>query len=415
MSSLGNLQKLEVRNCANIEEIISHEEEIETSANHILFCALQHILLQKLPNLKVFFQGHDSLDFPSLQKVNIEYCPNMEAFSRDDAYTPKLEDLTIKIESLSSNYIQRKDINAVIRGFKAFVALQGSVILNWSKLYNEGQLIKNSKIDIVAFHKLLVLIPCDEIQMLKNVTELTMLGFQNLKSIIIEKCDDLRCVFWDVSMATSLPNLYSLTVQECKKMEEIIGNNNNNSNNVYCGIEQQQKDDIIFPHLRRIKLHKLPNLKCFGHSSFPSYVELPNCTKITIYDCQEMKSFWLNGTLYTPKLHNFYVNCTKFDEDAHVNCTEFDIDVNEHDEPVVEDDDEEEDEDYDEDDDEEDDNAERLEVDSSGRSKQTRSEKKSRKAMLKLGMKSVTRVIRVTAKSCSSSQNPYECGLVDHM
>ncbi|KHN08921.1 Nascent polypeptide-associated complex subunit alpha-like protein [Glycine soja] len=39
-----------------------------------------------------------------------------------------------------------------------------------------------------------------------------------------------------------------------------------------------------------------------------------------------------------------------------------------------------------------------LEGDASGRSKQTRSEKKSRKAMLKLGMKPVTGVSRVTVK-----------------
>ncbi|CAI8613760.1 unnamed protein product [Vicia faba] len=67
-----------------------------------------------------------------------------------------------------------------------------------------------------------------------------------------------------------------------------------------------------------------------------------------------------------------------------------------HDEPVVEDEDDEEDED--EDDDEDDDDIEGLEGDASGRSKQTRSEKKSRKAMLKLGMKPVTGVSRVTVK-----------------
>jgi len=39
-----------------------------------------------------------------------------------------------------------------------------------------------------------------------------------------------------------------------------------------------------------------------------------------------------------------------------------------------------------------------LEGDASGRSKQTRSEKKSRKAMLKLGMKPVGGVSRVTVK-----------------
>ncbi|XP_014491008.1 nascent polypeptide-associated complex subunit alpha-like protein 1 [Vigna radiata var. radiata] len=67
-----------------------------------------------------------------------------------------------------------------------------------------------------------------------------------------------------------------------------------------------------------------------------------------------------------------------------------------HDEPVVEDDDDEEDED--DDDEEDDDHGEGLEGDASGRSKQTRSEKKSRKAMLKLGMKPVAGVSRVTVK-----------------
>ncbi|KAL8136344.1 hypothetical protein V2J09_002345, partial [Rumex salicifolius] len=42
------------------------------------------------------------------------------------------------------------------------------------------------------------------------------------------------------------------------------------------------------------------------------------------------------------------------------------------------------------------------EVDASGRSKQSRSEKKSRKAMLKLGMKPITGVSRVTVKKSKS-------------
>ncbi|KAD3068391.1 hypothetical protein R6Q59_017596 [Mikania micrantha] len=62
-------------------------------------------------------------------------------------------------------------------------------------------------------------------------------------------------------------------------------------------------------------------------------------------------------------------------------------------EPLVEDDD-------DDDDDEEDDDEDDVEgqIDASGRSKQSRSEKKSRKAMLKIGMKPITGVSRVTVK-----------------
>lgn len=62
-------------------------------------------------------------------------------------------------------------------------------------------------------------------------------------------------------------------------------------------------------------------------------------------------------------------------------------------EPVVED--EEEDDDEEDDDDE---GEDQQDGDVSGRSKQSRSEKKSRKAMLKLGMKPTTGVSRVTVK-----------------
>ncbi|KAI0519992.1 nascent polypeptide-associated complex subunit alpha-like protein 1 [Dendrobium catenatum] len=66
------------------------------------------------------------------------------------------------------------------------------------------------------------------------------------------------------------------------------------------------------------------------------------------------------------------------------------------DEPVVEDDDDEDDDE--DDDDKDDDDVEGAGGDASGRSKQSRSEKKSRKAMLKLGMKPITGVSRVTVK-----------------
>ncbi|KAM0951040.1 putative nascent polypeptide-associated complex NAC domain, NAC A/B domain superfamily [Dioscorea sansibarensis] len=69
------------------------------------------------------------------------------------------------------------------------------------------------------------------------------------------------------------------------------------------------------------------------------------------------------------------------------------------DEPVIEED---EDDDDDEDDDKDEDEAEGQVGDESGRSKQSRSEKKSRKAMLKLGMKPITGVSRVTVKKSKS-------------
>ncbi|KAM3335562.1 hypothetical protein ACQJBY_029831 [Aegilops geniculata] len=72
----------------------------------------------------------------------------------------------------------------------------------------------------------------------------------------------------------------------------------------------------------------------------------------------------------------------------------------EGDEPIVEDDDDDDEDDDEDEDEKDDDNVEGG--DASGRSRQSRSEKKSRKAMEKLGMKAITGVSRVTIKKNKS-------------
>lgn len=106
-----------------MEEIISNQEKIEEGSSKIMFQALLHLLLIRLPNLMAFSQSHCDLNFHSLQKVDIEDCPKLEVFSRGFSDAPKLEDLSIRIESTTSNYIHNRDINVIICEFKAFVSL----------------------------------------------------------------------------------------------------------------------------------------------------------------------------------------------------------------------------------------------------------------------------------------------------
>lgn len=124
LSSLEHLEKLEVQHCENVEAIIP-PEDIEASANKIMFPELQHLLLKGLPKLKAVNLSSHNCHFPSLQKVEIEDCPNMIAFSRGFCVAPKLEDVTIQnTKSLISHYTHRNDMNAIIQGFQAFVSLQ---------------------------------------------------------------------------------------------------------------------------------------------------------------------------------------------------------------------------------------------------------------------------------------------------
>ena len=140
-----------------------------------------------------------------------------------------------------------------------------------------------------------------------------ILGFQNLEDIHIKQCNDLKYVFPDVSIATSLPKLWSISVCECKKIEEIIGNNYN-----HVESQQQKANKIIFP-VYDIRLEKLPSLKWFSQSSFPCCVEMPQCNLIKIVDCLKMKTFWDEGIIYTPRLYAFYVENINFDRDEDVN------------------------------------------------------------------------------------------------
>jgi len=141
-----------------------------------------------------------------------------------------------------------------------------------------------------------------------------ILGFQNLETIEIKQCNDLKYVFPDVSIATSLPNLWKIDVSECEKIEEIIGNNCN-----HVEIQQHKAKKIIFPSLWVIELEKLPSLKCFCRSSFSSYVEMPTCHYISIEYCPEMNTFWYDGILYTPWLSEIRMDNTEFDKEADVN------------------------------------------------------------------------------------------------
>jgi len=140
-----------------------------------------------------------------------------------------------------------------------------------------------------------------------------IIGFEWLRHIMIEQCNNLEYVLPDVSVVTSLRSLVSIRVFECEKMKEIIGNNCNPINYV------QQKAKIKFPKLEEILLEKLPSLKWFSQSSFPCYVDMPRCGWIVIKDCPKMKTFWYNGILYTPGLEGIYAEITEFDKDEDVN------------------------------------------------------------------------------------------------
>ncbi|GAU21773.1 hypothetical protein TSUD_328980 [Trifolium subterraneum] len=192
MKQFPKLESMTLLVCISIEMVFDLEGYSEPSGDEldsflfpqlrklVIEVSLPRVLEDRIPYISERKSKKVKSHMPVLEDlyiVNIEDCPNMEVFSRGFSDTPKLEDLSIKIESANNNYIHIQDINAVIQGFKSFVASQGFKMFNWTKLHNEGHFIKTSETYIKAFHKLVVLVPYNELQMFQHVRELTVRNY----------------------------------------------------------------------------------------------------------------------------------------------------------------------------------------------------------------------------------------------
>ena len=77
--ALMQLEKLMIRNCATVEEIVAKEEGIETT-NLFVFPQLTTLELQNLPELKSFYPGNHTLECRSLTVLYIIKCDKLKIF-----------------------------------------------------------------------------------------------------------------------------------------------------------------------------------------------------------------------------------------------------------------------------------------------------------------------------------------------
>ncbi|KAL5825695.1 hypothetical protein ACOSQ3_021758 [Xanthoceras sorbifolium] len=106
--SLVQLESMEIRNCNNMTEIVANGEVKE---DEIIFSKLETMSLTNLSNLTSFCSENYTLNFPSLEKLNVPNCPKMKFFSSRVSSTPMLQ----QIQCGSSEYNLEGDLNTTIR------------------------------------------------------------------------------------------------------------------------------------------------------------------------------------------------------------------------------------------------------------------------------------------------------------
>ncbi|XP_022719747.1 uncharacterized protein LOC111277600 [Durio zibethinus] len=104
-------------------------------------------------------------------------------------------------------------------------------------------------------------------------------GTQNLTSLTIEGCDNLKQLL-SSSMARSLTHLKCFEIVECKCLREVIFAED---------IEEEDKATISFPQLNSLKIRKLQHLTGFCSESYN--IEFPSLRLLKIEQCPQLRGF----------------------------------------------------------------------------------------------------------------------------
>ncbi|XP_044495963.1 disease resistance protein RPS2-like [Mangifera indica] len=75
---LVQLQEIEVKNCALVEEIIKKEEKKDGVSDKIIIPQLNSVMLESLPSLTSFYSGRNILECPPLETIVIKDCQKVQ-------------------------------------------------------------------------------------------------------------------------------------------------------------------------------------------------------------------------------------------------------------------------------------------------------------------------------------------------
>ncbi|XP_030439848.1 uncharacterized protein LOC115661787 [Syzygium oleosum] len=229
---LAHLRKIEIKECGQMEGVITDEEGQGSTVEKITFPNLEYLTLECLPNLTSFLLGKNhTLDCPKLEELTIAHCPKMKSLTwqslmRIDRGTPSLFTPQVQFPQLKSMVLSHMD--------------------NLSKIWTNG--------------------PQET------------LTFDYLGEVEVQNCKSLENLFphW---VATSLTQLKKLRV-ECCGIEEIVASGDDTP---HSNIAQ-----VLFPILTSLVLHDMSRVKSFC-PNFPT-LNWPFMEELRVTHCDKLNT-----------------------------------------------------------------------------------------------------------------------------
>ncbi|XP_056159435.1 uncharacterized protein LOC115693172 [Syzygium oleosum] len=229
---LAHLTKIEIKECGQMEGVITDEEGQGSAVEKVTFPNLEYLTLECLPNLTSFLLGKNhTLECPQLEELTIAHCPKMRSLTWQslmeiDHSTPSLFTPQVQFPQLKSMVLSHMD--------------------NLSKIWTNG--------------------PQET------------LTFDYLGEVEVQNCKSLENLFphW---VATSLTQLKKLRV-ECCGIEEIVASGDDTP---HSNIAQ-----VLFPILTSLVLHDMSRLKSFC-PNFPT-LNWPFMEELRVTHCDKLNT-----------------------------------------------------------------------------------------------------------------------------
>ncbi|KAM4110456.1 hypothetical protein ACB094_03G196700 [Castanea mollissima] len=296
--ALMQLEKLEIRDSAMVEEIVAKEEGIETTTLSV-FPRLISLILSSLPELKSFYPGWHTSEELLLNKLIISKCDKLKIFGSNKESVKETNRLGHDVSVIQQplffiekdkfpklEYLELDDgdaMNEICGGPSAEFCCN----LKYLILRGNGE-IPNVEAPIARAG-------VSDFRRLKNIVPFSSTSFHYLMELRVYNSDVLISLLTP-STARTLVQLRIIDVRDCKRMTEIVANE---------GSEAEAGDEIAFNNLTRLYLYVLPSLTAFhlGNRTikFPSleYVIGSNLPKLKIF---------CSGVLSTPKLRDIWMD-----------------------------------------------------------------------------------------------------------
>ncbi|KAJ6928875.1 hypothetical protein NC652_012892 [Populus alba x Populus x berolinensis] len=357
--NLPQLEELLIVNCG-VEEIVAKDEGLEEGPE-FLFPKVTDLHLVKLPELKRFYPGIHTSEWPRLKKLRVRDCEKIEIFPSEikcshepcrkdhmdiEGQQPLLSFRKI-IPNLEHLLLESKDASALLKCPQYFFHKLKALDLycfgdahatflfdllprfpNMETLNVERgtfkELLPSRLVGMEEHatllspirHLFLLFLPCLE-HLWKSNSQLDQ-ALQTLETLLVLNCGSL--IYLAPSRA-SFQNLTTLYVWDCERLVKLVTSTTAKSlaqlttmsikdcgkvTEIVANEGEGIKDEIVvFSKLEILELHRLPSLTSFCSEKHSFY--FPSLVEVTVRQCPGMK-FFSNGAPSTPKLRRVNFN-----------------------------------------------------------------------------------------------------------